>query len=78
MLPYIIRVAGHNTGWRLDNTGDYILAELEAFFIVALPRRQTIYLQSPDRFISAALREMRNEAGFGPRWKIRQWREGEL
>ena len=75
VLPYIIRVARPNTGWRFDNLHDHIEAELEAFFIAALPRHQTIYITDPEQFISAAIAELKNEAGVGRQWTIRRWRE---
>lgn len=78
VLPHITQFSGHNIGWRVDNINHYITAELEAFFLAALPRHQTIYITNPERFISAAVADLKNEAGTGARWKIRQWREGEL
>lgn len=74
-MPYIIQAAGHNTGWQFDNITDHIEAELEAFFIAALPRHQTIYITDPEQFIAAAIAELKNEAGVGRQWTIRRWLE---
>ena len=75
VLPHVVRIIGNNIGWRFENTNAYIVAYLEALFIVALPRHQTIYITDPEQFISAALAELKNEAVVGRQWTIRRWRD---